>query len=192
MNLILRVILLLACVRFALQAVIGYAFDFRDYGYPLWPLLGLGACFAAYVKLRPRPAQAKGRSKEEPPEEVFVDHAFLFLVLAVVTSAFLLDKRGESSFTPLYFLHLSALTLFQLLLPYILTFGLKKTRSLASMVAMLILMALLVDGTMKDPQPIKQFLKETGAFDSPENIVAPLPMPISITPPGRTTAPIVQ
>ena len=188
MNLIFRVILLLACVRFALQALVGYAFDFREFGYPLWPLMGLGVCFAAYVKLRPSPPRHHPNAVPPAADESMVDHALLFLVLAMVTSAFLLDKRGESPFTPFYFLHLSTLTFFQLLLPYVLAFGLKKARSLVTLITMLILMALLVDGTMKDPQPIKQFLAETGAFDSRENSLLELPKPILITPPGHVPA----
>ncbi len=184
MNLILRVILLLACVRFALQALVGYAFDFRDHGYPLWPLLALGGSFAAYVTLRPAGPK---KPDEAPPDEVAVDHALLFLVLAIVTSAFLLDKRGESPYTPLYFLNLSALTLFQLLLPYIVAFGLKKARSLATMVVMLVLMIFLVDGTMRDPKPVKQFLAETGAYELPAS-GSPRLIPIPITPPAEAPA----
>jgi len=186
-NLFLRVLLLLACVKFAFQALIGYAFDFRDYGYPLWPLLALGCSFAAYVALRPRPA----RPTEEPYSGAHVDHAFLFLVLSIVTSAFLLDKRGESPFTPAYFLDLSALTLFQLLLPFILAYSFKKGRSLATMLAMLILMVFLVDGTMKDPQPLVQYFAEARAYEQPGDLSGRL-LPIAITPPDPAPTAAIQ
>lgn len=194
MKLLLRVLLLLACLRFAIQALVGYAFDFRDHGYPLWPLLALGISFAGYAALCPRRPRQQREKQEatvaasEHADDRAIDHAFLFLVLAIITSAFLLDKRGESPLSPVYFVNLSILTLFQLLIPYILTFGLKRGRSLATMVTMLVLTAFLVDGTMKDPEPITRLFQESGAYASPEMMPSLPVAPIPITPPGRASA----
>ncbi len=179
-KLVLRIVLLFVCARFGFAALKSYAFAFREYGYPPWPLFGLGIAFALYVALRPRSDPAR-RGGEAPPSGSAgnVDHALLFLVLALVSSAFLLDKRGESPFTPVYFLHLSALTFFQLLLPFITAFGLQKGRSLMMMISMLILTAFLVNGTLKDPQPITRFLAETGAYAAADNAIRVLPIPIA-------------
>ncbi len=158
-----RVVLLLAMVRFSFQALIGYAFDFREYGYPLWPLLALGLCFAVYLRLRPRVPAPVEPVKERDFSSV--DHTFLLLILSVVSSAFLLDKRGEDPFTPTYFLHLSTLTLFLLLLPFIAACGFGRARAFVTAVATLILMFFLLDGTMKDPEPVIAYFTEARAYD---------------------------
>ena len=177
MKLLLRVFLLLAVVRFATQAVIGYAFDFRTHGYPLWPLLGLGGAFAGYLKLRP------SRGPKTEISYANIDSAFLLLILALVSSAFLLDKRGEDPLTPTYFIHLCTLTLFLLLLPFIVSCLFGKARTFVTAVSTLVLMAFLVDGTMKDPEPVISYFTEARAYDT---TVFPLPEgpgPIPIIPP---------
>ncbi len=152
MRLLGRIALLPAMIWFAFRAVIGYAFEFRSHGYPLWPLFGTAIALALYLKLRPM------ASRDEPKEKTRsfsdVDHAFLLLILSVVSSAFLLDKRGEDPFTPTYFVHLSTLTFFLLLLPFMVSCLFGRERALVTAISTLLLMFFLLDGTMKYPKPM--------------------------------------
>jgi len=182
-KLVLRVALLLAVVRFAAQALIGYAFDFRTHGYPLWPLLGLGGAFAAYLKLRPPPQEKPEKRERAEISYANIDNAFLLLILALVSSAFLLDKRGEDPFTPMYFLHLSTLTLFLLLLPFIVSCLFGRARTFVTAVSTLVLMAFLVDGTMKDPEPVISYFTEARAYDPARFSWSEGAGPIPIIPP---------
>ena len=184
MRLILRIVLLLATLRFAVQALIGYAFDFRAHGYPVWPLFIVGLSFAGYVRLRP---------KHYPLPEILGDsqhrhtrESFLLLILAILTSAFLLHYRGAAPLLPVYFQHLCTLTLFQLMVPFILAYAFNfRARALVTMTATLVLMAVMVNGTFANAEPVVQYFREAQGYapgcplpDSyvlPEEILPPPP-----------------
>ncbi|HWL51532.1 MAG TPA: hypothetical protein VNQ90_03805 [Chthoniobacteraceae bacterium] len=146
-----RILLLPVMIWFAFRAVIGYAFEFRLHGYPLWPLFGTAITLAIYLKLRPLASRERPREIRSFSD---IDHAFLLLILSIVSSAFLLDKRGENPFTPTYFIHLSTLTFFLLLLPFMVSCVFGRERALVTAISTLLLMFLLLDGTMRDPKPL--------------------------------------
>ena len=104
--------------------------------------------------------------------------SFLFLILAILTSAFLLEKRGEPSFSALYLLHLTTLTLFQLLAPFIVAAACNRARPLVTALATLVLMAVMVDGTYKDAEPVVQYFQEAQAYTP------------GLLPPGGYVAPV--
>lgn len=97
---------------FSYRTSLRYAFAFED-GYPLYPMIVLGACFSAYVRLRPRgaPRPVVYTSRDIDP--------LILSALALLSCAFLLEYRGEEAFTLTWFVHLSVLTYFAMLIPYI-------------------------------------------------------------------------
>ena len=131
----------MAMCRLAFDLVMRYSFDF-DAGYPLLPLFGLGACFWMFVQLRPR--------NRFPAPVVYTGQMMtssLFLILAMISAAAVLNLRGEPSLTPSWCVHFSTLTFFQLLLPYILSYGFSRTQPLVATGASLLLVLMLVKGT---------------------------------------------
>jgi len=189
MQLILRIILLLATLRFCAQALIGYAFDFRAHGYPVLPLFIVGFSFWGYVKLRPRNARADAGSWDEHFGHTRI--AVFLLLLALASSAFLLEWRGERAFSPEYFLHLSTLTFFQLLAPFLIAFACDRARPLVAMLGTLALLVVMVDGTLKDPEPVVAYFQEAKAY-SPDVLPVDYVLPVEILPPPSAMPPTME
>lgn len=190
MRLFLRIVLLLATLRFCAQALIGYAFDFRAHGYPVAPLFIVGFSFWGYVRLRPKhPPLApltRGECHDQTRTSVFL------LLLAIASSVFLLEFRGEKVFSPVYFLHLSTLTFFLLLAPFLIAFAGDRARPLISMLGILALLAVMMDGTFKDPEPVISYFQEARAYSPvvlPCDYVAPVEI---LPPPPGATLPVAE
>ena len=117
-----------------------YAFAFED-GYPLYPVILLGFCFSAYVRLRPpnTPRPVVYTSRDIDP--------LMVLVLAVLSCAYLLDQRGETPYTLTWFLHMSVLTYFAMLIPFILGYASGRAKTVVVTLAALILAAMFWKGT---------------------------------------------
>ena len=165
--------------------MVGYAFDFRAYGYPVWPLLIVGLSFAGYVRLRPPTAAVDSENERQERTR----DAVAFLILAILTSAFLLEKRGEVPFTPVYFLHLSTLTFFQLLVPFIIAFACDHARPLVTTLATLALMAVMIDGTYMDPVPVIQYFQAARAYTPGDPLPKGAVLPMDILPPPDLSTP---
>ncbi len=125
----------------AYQTSLRYAFAFDD-GYPLYPVILLGLCFSAYVRLRPpgAPRPVVYTSRDIDPLMIFV--------LAVLSCAFLLDKRGEKPYTMTWFAHMSVLTYFAMLIPFITGYASgKRAKTLVATLTALLLAAMFWRGT---------------------------------------------
>jgi hypothetical protein len=95
-----------------------------------------------------------------------------------------LDRRGEAAFTPLYIWHLSVLTIFQLLLPYILATCLRRAQIVTTAVSALVLMFLLYKGTEQKAEPVIDYLESASAYQrpnpTPDPLTTPPPPPVSL------------
>ena len=147
MRLSLRILLFIAMCHLACVTVVRYVFAFDD-GYPITPLLGVGACFWAFVELRP---------PHRPPKPVIYTgqslNSILFLVLAMISATFILGLRNEVAFSTPWCLHFATLTFFQLLLPYIASSGFGRTQNAVATVATLTLVAMLWKGSLMNRAP---------------------------------------
>ncbi len=126
---------------FAIQACVQYAFEFGQ-GYSLLPLAGLCACLWAYNRLRPAYLASKSVTYVNQSAD-----PLLLLLLSAIGAAFFLQLRGEHAFQPLWFVHLATLTLFQLLIPYMIATLFSRRQTLASAIAVLFLLGMMWKGT---------------------------------------------
>ena len=140
-KLLLRIPLLLAMVWLALEAVVAYTCRFER-GYPLWPLLGLAGCFWAYTRLRPDHSKPRAVTYDGQSLE-----SMLFLLLAVVGSAVVLNARGEKALEPLWYLHMAVLTFSQLLIPYLAGRPFVRAQALVTAAMAFLLLGLLWKGS---------------------------------------------
>ena len=137
----LRILLLAGICRFAYDAVVSYVFAF-DEGYPFAPLLGMAACFWAFLQLRspyspPRPVVYQGLSP----------NSALFVTLSALAAAFILEIRRESALTNTWCLHFAALTFFQLLIPFIASYAFIRVQTAVAATITFLLVAMLWRGT---------------------------------------------
>lgn len=113
-----------------------------DNGYPPLPLIALGVCFSLYVKLRPSNAPSSVSYATVTADPI------LILILAAIASVYLLHWRGEEPFSPGWVLHLSALTFFALLIPFIITYPFPtRAKTAVATVTGLLLVVLFWQGT---------------------------------------------
>lgn len=154
-------------VRLSVQAIAGYAFEFTG-GYPLWPLLGLGGCFWLYLLAQPRDSRLNIQYRAESLD------SSLFLLLALACSAFVLDRRGEPILTLPYFWHLSVLTLFQMLIPFIIATCLRRAQLFTTAITALLLMFFLYKGSEQKAGPVLDYLESANAYQR----VNPTPDPL--------------
>jgi hypothetical protein len=124
----------------AYQTSLLYAFNFED-GYPIYPVIVLGVCFSAFVRLRPpgAPRPVVYTSRDVDP--------FMIFVLAVMSCAFLLDHRGEKPFTLTWFVHMSVLTYFAMLIPFITGYASGKGKKVVATLTALALATMFWKGT---------------------------------------------
>lgn len=156
MKLLARIVLLLLVLYLAFEALVAYVFDYR-HGYPLWPLLGMGTGFWAYLSLRPPHVRARMVAAD-----IHSLDSFLFFLLAIAGAAFVLHMRGQEAMTPLWGLHLVILTFFLLLFPSIIAYPFVKWQSPVTMVAVFILLGLLWKGEKLFAMPIGEGWPTTG------------------------------
>jgi hypothetical protein len=137
---LLRISLFMGMLWLTYLTSLRYAFGFED-GYPLYPVILLGLCFSVYVRLRPphAPRPVVYTSRDIDPLMIFV--------LAVLSCAYLLDQRGEKPYTVTWFLHLSVLTYFALLIPFIMGVASGRAKTVVATLTALILVAMFWRGT---------------------------------------------
>ncbi len=135
--------LLIGALMFALAgwATEAYAFSYAK-GYPIFPLLGLAACLWALAELRPRHSR-----RAVAAEYVRGGDSLLFLLLALLGSAFILNLRGEAAFQPQWVLRMAILTFFLLLVPTVAAHAFTRRHFAVSTLVALALLALLWKGT---------------------------------------------
>jgi len=169
-RILFRFLLLIAIARLTGEAVLRYGFAF-DEGYPVAPLIGIILCFIAWVQLRPphsapKPVVYTGQSMG----------AILFVVLAAVSAAFILTFRKEAAFSSSWSAHLGILTLFLLLIPYIVSYPFVRTQTTVGVLVALTLTATLWKGSELARSP----KEAVGDLDSPrEQRVFPQTIPAS-------------
>lgn len=117
-----------------------YAFSFEE-GYPIYPVILLGVCFSAYVRLRPpnTPSPVVYTSRD-------IDLLMIF-VLAVLSCGYVLDQRGEKPYTWPWFWHMSVLTYFAMLIPFIMGYTSGRAKTVVATLTALILAAMFWKGT---------------------------------------------
>ena len=146
---LLRISLFLGMLWLAYHTSLLYAFSFED-GYPLYPVILLGFCFSAYVRLRPPSA---------PRPVVYTSRCIdplMILILAVLSCAFLLDERGEKPYTLNWFVHMSVLTYFAMLIPFMMGYASGRAKTIVATLTALILAAMFWKGTEMNRTKISQ------------------------------------
>jgi len=143
---IVRYSLLLIMLLLGYQTSLRYAFAYES-GYPLLPLLALGFCFSLYVRLLPShiPSPVEYATHNTDP--------LLVLMLATLACSYLLHLRGEQPFSPGWILHLSALTFFTLLIPFMVIYPFTpRLKTLVATLTALLLAVLFWRGTEMSQQ----------------------------------------
>jgi len=160
MKRLLRIPLFVGMLLLASQTALRYAFDFED-GYPLYPVIILGLCFSAYVRLRPQ-----NTAPRSPVCSSSYTDPLLVLILAVLASGYLLNLRGEPPFTLGWLFHLSALAFFAILLPLMTASACGRAKTVVATLTALALAVMFWRGTV-----LSQGLTKIshGAFESQSN-----------------------
>lgn len=153
-----RIAIFLGILWLAYLTSLRYAFAFEE-GYPLYPVILLGLCFSAFARLRPphTPRPVVYTSRDIDPLMIFV--------LAVLSCAFLLDQRGEKPYTMTWFLHMSVLTYFALLIPFIMGSVSGRAKTVVATLTALILAAMFWKGT-ETVQRRAKMIQDGPAFQS--------------------------